>query len=181
MRPASRLRFRVSWRVGTIMLNLSPPVFDSLAENSFPNKGMAELSQMNRKIKEEKELRKEGYQERIGLLKLNRRKHSNSLQKELFGHYHFLNQNGEKKSLNELFANASYKNPPAGAGECAGPKLLQYAFQQNMKPLAIAEFWWGQSPKSEQWKHAHYYPCCREKCEPILAHMLDGLDCEIPL
>ena len=158
-----------------------PPVFDSLAENSFLNKGMTELKQMNRKIKEEKELRKEGYQERIVFLQLNRRKHSNSLQNKLFGHYYFLNQNGEEKSLNELFANASYKNPPAGAGECAGPKLLQYAFQHQMKPIAIAEFWWGQSPKSEQWKHAHYYPCCREKCEPILVHMLAGINCKVPI
>ena len=158
-----------------------PPVFDSLTDNSFLNKGMAELNQMNLEIKEEKELRKEGYQERIRLLKLNRRKHSISLQNKLFKHYHFLNQNGEEKSLIEIFANASYKNPPAGAGECAGPKLLQYAFQHLMKPLAIAEFWWGESPKSAQWKHNNYYDCCKEKCAPILAHMLDGLDYELPI
>lgn len=158
-----------------------PPIFDSLTENNFLNKGMSELNRMNKEIRLEKEVKLEGYSERIGILKTKRRKHSNSLQSELFSHYHFLNQNGEEKSLYELFAKASYKNPPAGAGECAGPKLLQYAFQHKMKPLAIAEFWWGQSPKSEQWKHAHYYPCCREKCEPILAHMLSGLDYEISI
>ena len=82
---------------------------------------------------------------------------------------------GEEKSLVDLFAIAGYKNPPAGAGECAGPKLLQYAFQHQLKPLAIAEFWWGLSPKSEQWKHKQFYACCKEKCEPILAHMLEGI------
>ncbi len=152
-----------------------PPVFDSLEENSFLNKGMSELSRMNQEICEETELKKEGYLDRISILKTKRRNHSIRLQKELFSKYHFLNQNGEEKSLNELFAMASYKNPPSGAGECAGPKLLQYAFKHQMKPIALAEFWWGKSPKSEQWKHANYYPCCREKCEPILIHMLAGL------
>ena len=152
-----------------------PPVFDSLEENNFLNNGMAELSRMNGEIKKEKEQQTEGYQNRLEQLKINRRNHSNALQNELFSRYTFLNQKGEEKSLNELFRNASYKNPPAGAGECAGPKLLQYAFIKNMKPLALAEFWWGQSPKSAAWKHGHYYPCCREKCEPILAHMLNGL------
>jgi tRNA pseudouridine32 synthase/23S rRNA pseudouridine746 synthase len=152
-----------------------PPVFDSLTENNFLNRGMAELNKMNQVISEENEYKLQGYLDRISILKIRRRKLSNNLQQELFNNYHFLNQHGEEKSLNELFAQASYKNPPAGAGECAGPKLLQYAFQHKMKPIAIAEFWWGQSPKSEQWKHGHYYPCCKEKCEPILVHMLDGI------
>jgi tRNA pseudouridine32 synthase / 23S rRNA pseudouridine746 synthase len=42
----------------------------------------------------------------------------------------------------------------------------------------MAEFWWGVSPKSEIRKHGQFYPACRGKCEPILAHMLDGLDVE---
>lgn len=152
-----------------------PPVFDSLTENNFLNRGMDELNKMNQEISEENEHKLEDYLERISILKTTRRKLSNSLQQELFNNYHFLNQLGEEKSLNELFTQASYKNPPAGAGECAGPKLLQYAFQHKMNPIAMAEFWWGQSPKSEQWKHGYYYPCCKEKCEPILAHMLDGI------
>ncbi|WP_395626107.1 hypothetical protein [Daejeonella sp.] len=153
-----------------------PPVFDSLQEGSFLNNGMAELSQINNSIKKVEHAKSEGYLEVVRLLKLDRKTHSHNLQNELFNHYRFLNKHGEAKSLNELFKAASYKNPPAGAGECAGPKLLQYAFQHNMQPLAIAEFWWGQSPKSAQWKHKNYYPCCKEKCEPILAHMLEGIE-----
>ncbi|MDB5257522.1 MAG: Pseudouridylate synthase [Chitinophagaceae bacterium] len=155
-----------------------PPVFDSLTENSFLNEGMTELSRINRKIEELEELKPLAYEEKIINLKSLRKIHSMALQQKLFDSYYFLNRAGEEKSLNEIFAAASYKNPPSGAGECAGPKLLQYAFKEKMRPIALAEFWWGQSPKSDFWKHGHFYPCCQEKCEPILAHMLVGIDQE---
>lgn len=153
-----------------------PPVFDGLADHGFLNEGMAALTQINKEIRELEGMKEKGHELRIDDLKIARKEHSSALQKKLFDQYHFLNRAGEQKSLNEIFLKASYKNPPSGAGECAGPKLLQYAFQKNMKPLAIAEFWWGLSPKSDFWKHGHYYPFCREKCEPILAHMLIGID-----
>lgn len=153
-----------------------PPVFDSLTENSFLNEGMAELSRINQQIEQLEKLKPEGYEKEIIRLKDLRKNNSIALQQELFDSYHFLNKAGEEKSLNEIFAAASYKNPPSGAGECAGPKLLQYAFQHKLKPIALAEFWWGQSPKSDFWEHGHFYPCCREKCEPILAHMLSGIN-----
>jgi len=163
---------------GNLHAKFVPPVFDSLQEDSFLNNGMSELTRMNNEIKKVEATKEDNQKERIRMLKTVRRNHSYALQSELFKHYNFLNQRGESKSLKEIFNDALYKNPPAGAGECAGPKLLQYAFQQQMKPLAIAEFWWGQSPKSVQWKHKNYYPCCKEKCVPILAHMLDGIVCK---
>jgi tRNA pseudouridine32 synthase/23S rRNA pseudouridine746 synthase len=98
---------------------------------------------------------------------------SAKLQQQLFANYAFLNQYKKSKSLGEIFEN----NPPAGAGECAAPKLLHYAFQNDLKPIAMAEFWWGQSPKSEIRKHKQFYPACTGKCEPILKHML--LDIEM--
>jgi tRNA pseudouridine32 synthase/23S rRNA pseudouridine746 synthase len=111
----------------------------------------------------------------IQLLKEERRIKSGALQQKLFAEYSFLNALGHRKSLGELFNN----NPPAGAGECAAPKLLQYAFEHHLKPIAMAEFWWGQSPKSEIRKHKHFYPACKSKCEPILlTHMLIGLEME---
>lgn len=70
------------------------------------------------------------------------------------------------------------ETPPAGAGECAAPKLLQYAYIHGLKPIAMAEFWWGNSPKTEIRHHGYYYPACKGKCEPILQHMLKGLDVE---
>ncbi|TKC05489.1 pseudouridylate synthase [Pedobacter polaris] len=149
-----------------------PPIFDLLTENSFLNKGMQELTSINLEIKKLSELGSDANQKQIAKLKAKRKQHSIALQNKIFDQYYFLNQAGEEKSLVDLFLAANYKNPPAGAGECAGPKLLQYAFQHQMKPLAIAEFWWGLSPKSATWKHKQFYPCCKEKCEPILAHML---------
>lgn len=111
----------------------------------------------------------------INQLKEERRVKSGALQQRLFAEYSFLNQFGERKSIGEIFNN----NPPAGAGECAAPKLLHYAFEHNLKPIAMAEFWWGQSPKSEIRKHKQFYPACKSKCEPILmSHMLKGLDME---
>ncbi len=111
----------------------------------------------------------------INQLKEERRLKSGALQQKLFAEYSFLNQYGERKSIGEIFNN----NPPAGAGECAAPKLLHYAFEYNLKPIAMAEFWWGQSPKSEIRKHKQFYPACKSKCEPILmSHMLNGLDME---
>ncbi len=147
-----------------------PPVFDMLTENSFLNLGMQELTRINKEIETLTD------SIRIEELKNVRKNHSIALQNKIFDQYHFLNRAGEQKSLIELFKEAGYKNCVAGAGECAGPKLLQYAFQNKMQPLALAEFWWGLSPKSEKWKHGHFYPCCKEKCEPILAHMLSRID-----
>ncbi|WP_411275575.1 hypothetical protein [Daejeonella sp.] len=152
-----------------------PPVFDGLCNQSFVNQGMRELSRINLTIKDLEVTIPAGYDDQIRLLKSRRKKHSISLQQKIFDQYFFLNQLGEKKSLNEIFKKASYKNPPSGAGECAGPKLLQYAFQNQMRPIALTEFWWGLSPKSNQWKHGDYYLCCKEKCQPILDHMLEGL------
>ena len=112
----------------------------------------------------------------ITALKEERKIKSNALQNQLFDQYQFLNQYKETKGLREIFAQTAFQQPPAAAGECAAPKLLQYAFQNNLTPICMAEFWWGDSPKSEIRKHQHYYPACTGKCEPILGHMLQGIE-----
>ncbi|GAA3920582.1 pseudouridylate synthase [Chitinophaga oryziterrae] len=149
-----------------------PPIFDGMAEGGFLNEGMTKLTQINGEINTLELVENETYKEEIRLLKILRKTHSLSLQNKIFDQYHFLNKDGESKSLVELFESAGYKSPPAGAGECAAPKLLQYAFHNRMEPLALAEFWWGLSPKSAAWKHGQFYSPCKEKCAPILAHML---------
>ncbi len=111
----------------------------------------------------------------IDLKRKNRKNISNALQKKLFDQYHFLNGKGELKSLYDIFKETPQLTPPAAAGECAAPKLLQYAFEQQLKPLAMAEFWWGESPKSAIRKHKHFYPACQGKCQAILGHMLQGM------
>ncbi len=107
-------------------------------------------------------------------LKEERRQKSIILQQTLFSKYQFLNQQGNVKGLSEIFASPTIK-PPAGSGECAAPKLLQYAFQNNLKPIAMAEFWWGKSPNSAIRKHKNFYPACQGRCKPILTHMLAGI------
>lgn len=111
------------------------------------------------------------FSNKINQLKAERKQKSAKLQQQLFSEYAFLNQHQELKSLEEIFNG----NPPAGAGECAAPKLLHYAFQHNLEPISMAEFWWGQSPKSEVRTHKQYYPACTGKCEPILKHMLKDI------
>jgi tRNA pseudouridine32 synthase/23S rRNA pseudouridine746 synthase len=113
--------------------------------------------------------------EAIRELKETRRQKSADLQQHIFDHYYFLNQAGTRKSLADIFQRNAATPPPAGAGECAAPKLLQYAFLHQLKPVVMAEFWWGESPTGEVRKHGHFYPACRGKCAPILAHMLEGI------
>jgi len=109
-------------------------------------------------------------------LKEQRKSASIALQNKLFEQYQFLNSSGEQATLKDLFASTVQQIPPAGAGECAAPKLLQYAFSHDLKPLALAEFWWGASPKSEVRKHKQFYAACLGKCQPILTHMLAGME-----
>ena len=116
------------------------------------------------------------FDEEINQLKEERKLKSNSLQNQLFDQYQFLNKFKQEKGLREIFEQTSFQQPPAAAGECAAPKLLQYAFQENLEPICMAEFWWGDSPKSEVRKHQHFYPACTGKCEPILGHMLQGIE-----
>lgn len=103
---------------------------------------------------------------------------SMELQNKLFNRCKFLNIHGETKSLLPLFANTTIQRPPIGAGDCAAPKLLQYAFTKGYIPIAMAEFWWGTSPSNEIRRHDLYYPACRGKCQPILQHMLEGMNVE---
>ncbi len=112
----------------------------------------------------------------IAKLRKQRKSRSRNLQKKLFAQYQFLNANGETKDLNAIFAELPEHTPPAGAGDCAAPKLLQYAYQHDLMPIAMAEFWWGAAPKSAIRQHKNYYPSCYSKCQPILGHMLKGLD-----
>ncbi len=155
-----------------------PPVFDALTEGSFLNKGMEQLTKMGAAIKDLQSKDKAENHQKIELLKTERRDYSISLQDQIFDNFSFLNIYGESKSVREIFKNTKHRNPPSGAGDCAAPKLLQYAFSKKMKPLAFAEFWWGLSPKSYFWEHKHFYPACELKCRPILKHMLEGVEVE---
>lgn len=118
------------------------------------------------------------WEKQIQELKAERKVRSAALQQQLFEQFRMLNYRGEVKTLCDIFGQTVHKTPPAGAGECAAPKLLQQAYLHHWKPIAMAEFWWGNSPKNEVRHHGYYYPACKGKCEPILRHMLQGLEVE---
>lgn len=120
----------------------------------------------------------EVFETEIERLKAERKTRSAALQQWLFKQFRMLNARGEERDLCNLFKDTVQKTPPAGAGECAAPKLLQYAYRNGWQPLAMAEFWWGDSPKNEIRRHGYYYPACKGKCGPILKHMLQGLHVE---
>ena len=111
-------------------------------------------------------------------LRMRRKNGSNWLQDWLFDEYNFLNANKEVKNVKEIFSSRIPDTPPAATGDCAAPKLLQYAYANDLKPITMAEFWYGASPKSKVRQHGNYYPSCRSKCEPVLGFMLQGLDVE---
>lgn len=119
-----------------------------------------------------------GIESRIEALKQERKRRSANLQNRLFDQFVFYDAKGETESLCGIFQRATLPVPPSGAGECAAPKLLQYAYLNHYEPLCMAEFWWGDSPKSIVREHGHFYPACKAKCEPILNFMLQGLDVE---
>ena len=139
----------------------------------------AEYKRLEKKWKkrlEELETETRHFETEIEQLKTERKERSAALQRKLFEQFRMLNARGEVKDLYTIFEQTVQKVPPAGAGECALPKLLQYAYLHQLKPLAMAEFWWGDSPKNEIRYHGYYYPSCKGKCEPILQHMLQGLE-----
>lgn len=141
----------------------------------------AELKRRERKVKEtihnfQQDINR--YEDTINRLKTERHQRSVELQMRLFRAFRMRNALGETRDLCEIFRETPQAVPPAGAGECAAPKMLQYAYLNGFKPLAMAEFWWGDSPKGELRRHGHFYPACRGKCLPILSFMLQGLNVE---
>ena len=151
----------------------------------------AELRRLKKSLSEKTALETEfeDYQENILRLKQLRKQLSDALQQWLFSQFRMMNQEGESKDLLEIFRDEALKEypqaaiatsriaalkmvPPAGSGECCEPKLLQYAYQHGYKPLQMAMFWWGESPKEEIRHHLQFYPACNGKCKPILHWML---------
>lgn len=117
-------------------------------------------------------------QEQIAAIKAERKQRSAALQEWLFTNFKVLNARGDSKDLLSIFKEHRGVLPPAGSGECAAPKLLQYAYKHGCTPVAMAEFWVGDSPQGEVRRDGYFYGSCKSKCEPILSFMLQGLDVE---
>ena len=141
----------------------------------------AELQRLKRAMRDRVAEAEERYNKlyaEVEALKAERQQRSAELQMQLFAEFRILNARGEVRNLCELFAPTPQLVPPAGAGECAAPKLLQYAYLNGLRPVAMAEFWQGASPRGEVRHHGAFYPACNGKCKPILTHMLEGLAVE---
>ncbi len=142
--------------------------FEKAELKRISDRGKSELA----KIKEQIEV----YTSKIESLTEERHQRSADLQLWLFRQFRLLNAKGEIKDLIEIFSEFANIFPPAGAGECAAPKMLQYAYQNNLKPIQMAEFWVGASPVGEVRVDGNFYPSCKGKCLPILTYMLQGLN-----
>jgi tRNA pseudouridine32 synthase/23S rRNA pseudouridine746 synthase len=147
-----------------------PSIFDDSVGNFFINKGMTELTEIGNQIKDSNN------PSEIDLLKEKSRRKSIALQQRLFENYNFLNLSGKERNLLEIFKGSSHGNPPSAAGECVAPKLLQYAIYNQLKPIALTEFWWGNPIKNKGKEHTVFYPACKDRCRPILEYMLEDTE-----
>lgn len=151
-----------------------PPIYDLLAPNSYFQQEQANINAINQSIKDNAENTNE--------LKAERKARSQALQQWLFRQYRVLDAKGTEADFIDIFRSYHDKfqrgsvTPPSGSGECCAPKLLQAAYLMKMKPVAMAEFWIGRSPRDEIRINGNYYPACSGRCKPILTHMLRGLD-----
>ena len=153
-----------------------PPVFDAQQPDGYFKTQEREISRISRDSRESRLSRDSSDS--------NSKQLSQELQTWLFHQYRLLNARGEVKDLVDVWQEyynrpkllRKYPLPPGGTGDCCAPKLLQYAYQQGLKPLCMAEFWWGETTKTELRHHLNYYPACRGKCKPVLTWMLQGLD-----
>ena len=150
-----------------------PPIFDAQQPDGYFKTQEREISRISRTSRSSRDFSD-----------ASSKQLSQELQTWLFHQYRLLNARGEVKDLVDVWQEyynrpkllRKYPLPPGGTGDCCAPKLLQYAYQQGLKPLCMAEFWWGETTKTELRHHLNYYPACRGKCKPILTWMLQGLD-----
>lgn len=148
----------------------------------------AELHRLKMSVSKETALEREynAFQDDLDQLRRLRRQLSDHLQRWLFSQFNMRDKDGQEADLLTIWAHADTPTdiPPAGSGECCEPKLLQYAFTHGLRPLQMAMFWWGESPKDIIRHHLHFYPACNGKCKPILRFMLGDLlpaDLNLPI
>ena len=154
-----------------------PPIYDLTAPDGVFKTKEAEISELNRRIIELTSGRPEGPEEEVKCLKARRKAMSTELQEWIFKNYIVLNARGESRNILDIFRDRDLV-PPGGTGDCAAPKMLQYAYVHGLKPLAMGEFWYGASHAREVRRQGCFYPSCTGKCGPLLAYMLQGLDVE---
>ena len=159
--------------------NLTPEQEQKLIkESQFQKAELRRLKKRHRMELEQIDQRISDQDSTVAHLKAQRKAMSEMLQQQLFRLFVVRNARGESMDVATIFERRLNRLPPGGTGECCAPKLLQYAFLHDLKPVCMAEFWVGQSPHGEVRHHGHYYPACRSKCLPLMDFMLQGLDVE---
>jgi tRNA pseudouridine32 synthase/23S rRNA pseudouridine746 synthase len=154
---------------------------DTLRDEELTRQSQFEKAQLRRlKMQWEDRLHSirtqiDGVEGRIAEMKRMRKEMSDHLQEWIFSQYRVHNYNGEEMSVLDIFK-ADGLVPPGGTGDCAAPKLLEYAYRNGMKPLAMGEFWYGLSPDTAVRTEGNFYPSCTSKCGPLLGYMTRGLD-----
>ncbi len=160
--------------------NLTPEQEQKLIkESQFQKAELRRLKKRHRMELEQIDQRISDQDSTVAHLKAQRKAMSEMLQQQLFRLFVVRNARGESMDVATIFERRLNRLPPGGTGECCAPKLLQYAFLHDLKPVCMAEFWVGQSPHGEVRHHGHYYPACRSKCLPLMVFMLQGLDVEV--
>ena len=167
----------------TVKKTLSPQDYEEVKERLAKESIQGQLVFKHRSKKwvieqEALEGKLANFSNEIRELKEIRRTKSNALQREIFNQYVFLNGLGQQQVLSDCFPDFDLRHPPSGSGDCAAPKLLQFAYNNELEPVCMGEFWWGAAPVKEVRKHGYFYPSCASRCRPILGHMLQGLDVE---
>ncbi|QSQ28459.1 RluA family pseudouridine synthase [Pyxidicoccus parkwayensis] len=146
----------------------APPLFDSAERDTFWPEGQAALRELESRHADPREPARA----EVEHLRAER---SRQLWRQLTDSYVLPNARGEQQSLTSLFEPEA---PPGGAGDCAAPKLFAWAYAHHLRPLALAEFWWGAPPLTGERIEGGYYPACQRKCGRVLPYMLEGLDVE---
>ncbi|MBR4378800.1 MAG: RluA family pseudouridine synthase [Prevotella sp.] len=163
-----------------------PAIFDYLQPDGYFKTHEAEITALNHKIKEAEALLPKGKRTKeVEAMKQERKERSQTLQRWLFSQFVITppptpqeDNKAEGESVLKVFTDYAQRTgskqtvPPGGTGECCAPKLLNYANQHKLNPLAIAEFWYGDSPKGIIRHHGQFYEPCQAKCMPILWYML---------
>ena len=156
-----------------------PAIFDYLQPDGYFKTHEAEITQLNKEVERYRGIKVKGDERRrLDAIRAERKERSQALQRWLFTQFRITNPEGECASVLEVFGEYAKRNalhqtvPPSGTGECCAPKLLNYANSHGLKPLALAEFWYGESPKGEVRHHGRFYEPCQSRCQPIIWWMM---------
>ena len=155
-----------------------PAVFGTAAFEDVWGPGGAHIAHLDARVHEAQTKARDGGDPTIvKTAQARRAEASRETHRALLSLYALTNGRGEVRMMADMFAPHV---PPGGAGDCAGVKLIQYAHTHGLRPVAMAEFWWGASPPSGGRHHGVVYPACRGRCGTILPFMLEGVALESP-